>query len=187
MISPFNISEIKPIDSPLVELSKKFDILPDRELNKSLGEKSSGMIPRNGGKWSGEPGNSTWKPDREITPSNRNYSNPEGKTWGEILDKYGIEGIHFNNEEPDFSEISKATVKMMQDMEQEEILIKQMKKLLNKEVAQKKKFVNGVKRIIILGTNEATAKQWTKYLVKYMEILLIVVEFQKREINKYGR
>ena len=78
-------------------------------------------------------------------------------------------------------------ISLMQDMEQEEILIKQMKKLLNKEVAQKKKFVNGVKRIIILGTNEATAKQWIKYLVKYMEILLIVVEFQKREINKYGR
>ena len=112
MINPFNISEIKPIESPLVELSKGFELLPDRELNKSLGEKSMGIIPRNGGKWSDEPGNSTWKPDPEITPSNRNYSNTEGKTWGEILDKYGIEGIHFNNGEPDFSEISKATVKI---------------------------------------------------------------------------
>lgn len=112
MINPFNISEIKPIESPLVELSKGFELLPDRELNKSLGEKSMGIIPRNGGKWSGEPGNSTWKPDPEITPSNRNYSNTEGKTWGEILDKYGIEGIHFNNGEPNFSEISKATVKI---------------------------------------------------------------------------
>lgn len=110
MITHFRTIEIKPIEPPLVELSNKFDILPDRELNKSLVEKSMGMIPKNGGEWTGEPGNSIWMPDREFKPSDRNYSNTEGKTWGEILDKYGIDGIPFKNGEPDFSEISKGTV-----------------------------------------------------------------------------
>lgn len=112
MKNPFIISETKTAESPLAELAKKFDRLPDRELNKSLGEKSMGIVPRNGGDWSGEPGNSKWEPDRDIKPSDRNYSNPDGKTWGEILDKYGIDGIPFNDGEPDFSEVSKGTVEI---------------------------------------------------------------------------
>lgn len=105
-------TEIKETTSTLAELSKGYETLSNRELNKSLGERSMGMIPRNGGEWSGEPGNSTWKPDREISPSDRNYSNIEGKTWGQILDEYEIDGIPFNDGEPDFSEVSKGTVEI---------------------------------------------------------------------------
>ena len=84
-------TEIKETVSTLAELSKGYETLSNRELNKSLGERSMGMIPRNGGEWSGEPGNSTWVPDREVSPSDRNYSNTEGKTWGEIfLKKFTI-------------------------------------------------------------------------------------------------
>lgn len=105
-------TEIKEITSTLAELSKGYETLSNRELNKSLGERPMGMIPRNGGEWSGEPGNSTWKPDREVSPSDRNYSNTEGKKWGEILDEYKIDGIPFNDGEPDFSEVSKGTVEI---------------------------------------------------------------------------
>ena len=105
-------TEIKETVSTLAELSKGYETLSNRELNKSLGERSMGMIPRNGGEWSGEPGNSTWVPDREVSPSDRNYSNTEGKTWGEILDEYEIDGIPFNDGEPDFSEVSKGTVEI---------------------------------------------------------------------------
>ena len=90
-------TEIKETVSTLAELSKGYETLSNRELNKSLGERSMGMIPRNGGEWSGEPGNSTWVPDREVSPSDRNYSNTEGKTWGEIMDEYEIDGIPFND------------------------------------------------------------------------------------------
>lgn len=105
-------TEIKETVSTLAELSKGYETLSNRELNKSLGERFMGMIPRNGGEWSGEPGNSTWVPDREVSPSDRNYSNTEGKTWGEILDEYEIDGIPFNDGEPDFSEVSKGTVEI---------------------------------------------------------------------------
>lgn len=68
-------------------------------------------IEGNGGHWGGERGNSTWYPDREFKPKNP-LTNSESLTWGEILDKYGIDGIPFKNGEPDFSEISKGTVEI---------------------------------------------------------------------------
>ncbi len=65
--------------------------------------------PVENGEWSGERGNSTWVPDPEYIPQK---GNPEGKTWQEILEKNGIEGIEFKDGEPDFSEISKGDVKI---------------------------------------------------------------------------
>ncbi len=65
--------------------------------------------PLENGEWSGERGDSKWNPDRNYVPQK---SNPEGKTWGEILDEHGIDGINFNDGEPDFSEISKGTVEV---------------------------------------------------------------------------
>jgi hypothetical protein len=69
------------------------------------------FLPRSDGKWEGNPGDSVWKPERDKIPENPK-TNPEGKTWGEILDKYGIEGIPFKDGEPDFSEVSKGTVEI---------------------------------------------------------------------------
>ena len=71
-----------------------------------------GPIPRNGGQWTGMPGNSTWRPDRNVEPGDRHGTNPEHKTWGEILDRYGIEGITFHDSDPDFSEVAKGTVEI---------------------------------------------------------------------------
>ena len=64
-------------------------------------------------------------------------------------------------------------------MEQVAILTKLTRNLHSNDDVQKKKFDNDVQRIITHGTNEVTVKQWIKYLVKYMEMLLIVVVFQK--------
>lgn len=66
-------------------------------------------LPRSDGTWTGEPGNSSWKPDADYVPQK---ANPDGKTWKEILDKYDIEGIDFNDGEPDFSEVSVADVQI---------------------------------------------------------------------------
>lgn len=69
----------------------------------------SRQIPSKNGHWEGEPGNSKWCPDREHTPLKYN---PENKTWGEILDEHGIDGIEFNEGEPDFSPVAEETVEI---------------------------------------------------------------------------
>lgn len=67
------------------------------------------MLPKENGEWSGEVGNSIWFPDRDYIPKR-----PPGnkKTWGKILDEYGIEGIRFKDGEPDFSTIAEANVEI---------------------------------------------------------------------------
>lgn len=66
-------------------------------------------IPQNGGTWSGQPGNSKWMPNKEDIPK-QPYGNE--KTWGEILNKYGIDGIEFKDGEPDFTPVSKGSVEI---------------------------------------------------------------------------
>jgi hypothetical protein len=80
-------------------------------LKESSSETTERRLPKNGGDWTGEPGNSEWKPDRDKVPENQK-TNPDGLTWGEILDKYNIDGIPFEDGEPDFSELSKGTVEI---------------------------------------------------------------------------
>ena len=80
----------------------------DQPIN-SLGENTfCKRLPRTG-EWSGETGNSDWYPDRVDIPTK---ANEEGQTWGDILDKHGIDGIPFKDGEPDFSEVSKGTVEI---------------------------------------------------------------------------
>jgi hypothetical protein len=69
------------------------------------------IVPRTGGEWKGESGDSVWYPDRDKKPENPK-TNPDKQTWGEILDEFGIEGIPFKDGEPDFSEVSKGTVEI---------------------------------------------------------------------------
>lgn len=66
-------------------------------------------IPQSGGIWSGEPGNSKWIPNRDEAPK-QPYGNE--KTWGEILDENDIDGIEFKDGEPDFTSVSKGSVKI---------------------------------------------------------------------------
>lgn len=63
--------------------------------------------PIENGEWNGERGESNWNPDNEYIPQK---SNPENKTWGDILKEYDITGILFENGEPDFSCICKGEV-----------------------------------------------------------------------------
>ena len=75
-------------------------------------ERVSGCpIDGHGGHWDGLRGNSTWYPDRDEIPKNPK-TNPDGLTWGQILDKYGIDGIPFKDGEPDFSKVSKGEVEI---------------------------------------------------------------------------
>ena len=61
------------------------------------------------GSWDGFRGRSMWRPDREAIPTRYN---PDGLTCGQILDKYGIEGIEYKEGDPDFSPISKGKVEI---------------------------------------------------------------------------
>ncbi len=70
---------------------------------------NNARIPVNGGEWSDDVGNSTWEPNPDGNPQ---LNNPENKTWGEILKKYDIEGIPFNDGDPDFSEIAEGEVRI---------------------------------------------------------------------------
>lgn len=101
-------------DCPLGKLTqgKSFD-KPMSKYDKPLLDRFEDWkycpIEGNGGHWEGERGDSKWIPDREFIPRK---ANPEGKNWGEIMDKYGIDGIEFKGGQPDFSEISKGTVEI---------------------------------------------------------------------------
>lgn len=64
-------------------------------------------IPRSGGRWSGEAGNSIWMPDNNLVPERNMYSNPDGMTWRKILDFYKVKnGILFQEGEPVFDELA---------------------------------------------------------------------------------
>ena len=71
-----------------------------------------GYLPRTGGEWSGEVGDSDWHPEPDVEPGDRNGTNPEHKTWEKIMEEYGFESIPFKDGEPDFSEISKGEVEI---------------------------------------------------------------------------
>lgn len=68
-------------------------------------------IEGNGGNWTGERGNSKWIPEKDFVPSNP-CTNPNQLSWDMINKKYNIDGVNFNNGQPDFLEISKGNVEI---------------------------------------------------------------------------
>ena len=66
-------------------------------------------LPKTNGEWEGEMGNSLWKPSLDFVPQ---ALNPMEENWGELLSKYNIDGITFENGEPNFKEIAKDSVKI---------------------------------------------------------------------------
>ena len=86
-------------------LKKMKDI--DKKLSDTDDEYKN--CPVNDGEWTGKRGDSEWRPDGDYVPQKQN---PERKTWQEILDYFGIEGIKFVNGEPDFGELSKGEVEI---------------------------------------------------------------------------
>ena len=79
------------------------------EIQEALKQTQCELLPRNGGEWSGEAGDSEWKPTPNEIPKK---NNEERKTWEEILEPYGKEGIEFKDGEPDFTSFAKATVEI---------------------------------------------------------------------------
>ena len=75
-------------------------------------------LPESHGHFESEPGNSKFIPDPDYTPPEKSrnpdkpYSNPDNLTMREILKKFGIDGVNFVNGFPDFSELSRGTVKI---------------------------------------------------------------------------
>lgn len=86
------------------------NVLADNKLDKRL-PKEVGEDGTIRGKWEGEKGNSKWIPNRDIVPIGKGTNEME-LTWGEILDKYGIDGVEFKDGVPDFSKLSKETVEI---------------------------------------------------------------------------
>lgn len=106
------IQHNKFADSPLGKSCKNID------LNKSpiLENKSLAIIcdiyshcPIENGDWTGKRGNSKWIPNEVYIPKK---SNPEEKSWRDILKDYDIDGIEYKDGEPDFSSISKGDVEI---------------------------------------------------------------------------
>lgn len=106
-----NFEKLNNVEIPK-EVTTKIESSRIEKLDIKIYFEKRDLIPQSGGEWSGEAGNSIWKPNRDIEPGDRNGTNPEHKTWAEILDQYGIDGIPFKDGEPDFSEISKGTVQI---------------------------------------------------------------------------
>ena len=81
-------------------------------------------IPKSKGKWSGEAGNSIWMPDNNLVPERNMYSNPDGITWGKILDFYKVKnGILFQEGEPVFDELAwEKVVLRYEDIGRDELL-----------------------------------------------------------------
>ena len=102
-------SELSKLAQSMDKLTDEKDI--DKPIAKELDEVKGCPIEGNGGHWERERGNSKWFPNRDEIPKNP-LTNPDGLTWGQILDKYGIDGIEFKNGEPDFSPVAKGTVEI---------------------------------------------------------------------------
>ena len=78
---------------------------------KVKGDNRHKRIPKKNAKWDGEEGNSLCR--MSGTPRNKNgYNNKDNKSWNQIYRENNIDGIVFNNGEPDLSPVSKMETKM---------------------------------------------------------------------------
>ena len=109
------LSEVEIGKSPLSEIAKSVENknMDINKLDESVVKEISKGCPieGNGGYWDGERGNSNWILNKEYVPQKYN---PDGMTFGEILDKFNIENpkILFKEGYPDFSGISKGEVQI---------------------------------------------------------------------------
>lgn len=99
-----------------VEATSLLNDVDDKSLDSIFMEKSFESLvedykhcPKENGTWEGDRGDSKWNPEGNYEPQK---ANPEGLTWSKILNEYNLKGITFKEGEPDFSEISKGTVKI---------------------------------------------------------------------------
>ncbi len=127
IISEITKNKLESFKSSFDEINKKMSPLELLKNSENLGisgnkleinqiklevlnyEVKNGFLPKEGGVWSGEAGDSIWIPNKDEIPKR-----PPGneKTWGEILKKYEVDGIEFINGEPDFTSTSEGTVEI---------------------------------------------------------------------------
>lgn len=106
---------VKTMDLPRPQMDtvesklKEYANLIDNQLAKNTDIYSNKFLPSSGGEWTGERGESKWKPNPDGIPKK---DNPNNQTWREILEKYGIDGIEYKDGYPDFSPVSKADVEI---------------------------------------------------------------------------
>lgn len=79
------------------------------KVDSNLQFRGADLLPQNNGTWSGEVGNSTWKPDSDYIPQK---GNPDKQTWEKIETKHGTDGIPFKDGEPDFSAVMAGEVEI---------------------------------------------------------------------------
>lgn len=106
------IEKVNPEEKGKIEKHVQLDDSNEPQLDFPLEHSKSDLLPKNGGEWSGEPGNSDWVPDDDTVPGDRNGTNPDNKTWKDIKEEYGFDKIPFKDGEPDFSEVSKGQVEI---------------------------------------------------------------------------
>lgn len=117
-MSSFGRLEKFSTEIPAPEIQKTLETATLEKLDSKNRFERSNYLPGNNGGWTGEPGNSTWKPDPEYTPPEKSknpekpYSNPDNLSWEEILEKFGIDGIEFRDGYPVFDEVARGTVEI---------------------------------------------------------------------------
>lgn len=106
------------MEIPASEIQKPIESISLEKLDVKIKFEKSGFLPGSHGEWSGDVGDSTWKPDPEYTPPEKSrnpekpYSNPDNLTWAELMEKYGIDGIEFKDGYPVFDEVARGTVEI---------------------------------------------------------------------------
>lgn len=124
---PISAADTSKLDTP-IRIPQSQLVPPETQISPAMEESSpaetdgtlarvadrpdsiiSRYLPETGGEWSGDRGNSDWIPDNDTVPKSHN---PDGKTWEEIKDEYELDAIPFEEGEPDFTEVSQATVEI---------------------------------------------------------------------------
>ncbi len=108
------VDKLPNLENSKVNLIEPQDV--NLDCNEKIGEhienKPKGILPSSYGEWTGERGNSTFIPDEDYVPANRNYSNLENRSMKDILGEFGENGVEFKDGYPDFSKFSEAEVKI---------------------------------------------------------------------------
>lgn len=110
---------VKALEKKVEDVASKGDV---RKLKKEIGGVNDATklpnelrdvyknCPKDNGKWSGERGNSKWRPRENFTPLK---SNPENKDWQIILKEYGLkQGVKFKQGEINLKKVCIAEVKI---------------------------------------------------------------------------
>ena len=123
-IQEYKIENLEDNAFEKISFDQEFDTKPDgqesdEKLNITEKENISNediidnnRLPRSGGEWLGEPGNSEWNPDSKVIPGDRNGTNSDGKSWEKIKEEYKFDTIPFENNKPNFSDIAKGKVEI---------------------------------------------------------------------------